>query len=270
MSAPPAPRLSALVVVHNEEAQLDACLADLGFADELVVVLDRCTDRSKEIAARHADRLLEGAWPIEGERRNQGIAACSGAWILEIDADERVPRALADEIAGWVARDGGGHDYFRIPVDNFIGQRLVRHGWGAQFGVSSVIRLHRKGVKTWGLQRVHPKLSFAAGAVEGPRLNSRLLHYADRDISDVIRRLDRYTSARAADLRAAGDLGSAFHNYRRIPSRFLKCFWGRKGYREGGLGFLIALCAGLYPILSYLKARYDPVEGETGGEGPPA
>jgi hypothetical protein len=45
---------------------------------------------------------------------------------------------------------------------------------------------------------------------------------------------------------------------RRIASRFWKCYVVRKGYREGPYGFLIALCAALYPILSYLKARLDP------------
>jgi hypothetical protein len=39
---------------------------------------------------------------------------------------------------------------------------------------------------------------------------------------------------------------------------FLKCYIGRRGYREGPWGFLIALCAALYPILSYLKARLEP------------
>jgi hypothetical protein len=44
---------------------------------------------------------------------------------------------------------------------------------------------------------------------------------------------------------------------RRIFTRFWKCYVGRQGYREGPYGFLIALCAGLYPILSYLKARLE-------------
>ncbi|MEC8164081.1 MAG: glycosyltransferase family 2 protein, partial [Pseudomonadota bacterium] len=44
---------------------------------------------------------------------------------------------------------------------------------------------------------------------------------------------------------------------RRIFSRFYKCYVGRKGYREGKYGFLIALFAGLYPILSYLKANLE-------------
>src|SRR3546814_2057610 len=82
-----APRLSALVVAHDEEARLADCLDALRFADEIVVVLDRCTDGSKAIAARYTDRLVEGAWPIEGERRNAGIAACTGDWIFEVDAD---------------------------------------------------------------------------------------------------------------------------------------------------------------------------------------
>ena len=74
----------------------------------------------------------------------------------------------------------------------------------------------------------------------------------------MLQRLDRYTSARALDLRDSGDIGSFRRNLRRIGSRFWKCYIRRKGYREGPYGFLIALCAALYPILSYLKARLDP------------
>ncbi|MDB4872972.1 MAG: glycosyltransferase family 2 protein, partial [Gemmatimonadales bacterium] len=95
--------LSALVVAHNEAAQLAECLERLRFADEIVVVLDRCTDGSREIAARFTDRLIEGGWEREGERRNTGIAACRHEWILEVDADERVPPALADEIRRTIA-----------------------------------------------------------------------------------------------------------------------------------------------------------------------
>ena len=72
------PRLSALVVAHDEERQLADCLACLGFADETVVVLDRCGDRSREIALGFTERLVEGAWQREGPRRHAGIDACRG------------------------------------------------------------------------------------------------------------------------------------------------------------------------------------------------
>ena len=92
------PMLSALVVIHNEEARLDACLERLAFADEIVVVLDKCTDASRDIAARYTDRVVEGAWEIEGERRNLGIDFCRGEWILEVDADEWITPELAREV----------------------------------------------------------------------------------------------------------------------------------------------------------------------------
>jgi hypothetical protein len=84
-----------------------------------------------------------------------------------------------------------------------------------------------------------------------------MIHYVDRNISDMLARLDRYTTARAYDLRAAGDIGSYFHNVRRLFSRFYKCYVSHKGYREGPYGLLIALMAGLYPLISYLKARLE-------------
>ncbi|MBI3453632.1 MAG: glycosyltransferase family 2 protein [Rhodospirillales bacterium] len=249
-----APRLSALVVAHNEEARLADCLARLTFADELVMALDRCTDGSKDIALAHGARLVEGAWEMEGERRNAGIAACTGDWILEVDADEHVPPELAAEIRAIVA--ASTFDRHLIPVDNYIGVRLVRYGWGASFGKSAYPGLFRKGTKTWGKGRVHPALHLSGR--EGPPLRTRLAHYVDRDISDMLRRLDRYTSARAEDLREAGDPDPTARYVRRIFSRFYKCYVRRRGWREGSWGLLIAMLAGLYPILSHLKAKLDP------------
>jgi glycosyltransferase involved in cell wall biosynthesis len=249
-----APLLSALVVARNEEAQLAECLSCLGFADEIVVVLDRCTDGTPEIARRYTDRVIEGAWEREGPRRNAGIAACRGAWVLEIDADERVDAALAAEIRTAVGNSPA--DWHLIPVDNYIGDHLVRHGWGASFGRSAHAGLFRRGAKVWGDGRVHPAVTMTGR--QGQRLSAPLRHHVDRNISDMLRRLDRYATARAQDLRDGGDIGTLPRNLRRIFSRFWKCYVGRRGYREGAWGFLIALCAGLYPILSHLKARLEP------------
>jgi glycosyltransferase involved in cell wall biosynthesis len=254
-AAAAAPRLSALVVARNEAAQLGECLSTLAFADEIVVVLDRTTDDSAAIArAQGAAQVIEGAWEIEGARRNTGLDACTGDWVLEVDADERVPLALAEEVRRVIA--GSIHAWHQVPVDNHIGQRLVRHGWGANFGTTSVPRLSRKGAKRWKAQRVHPGLEWRGS--EGPRLTQALQHFVDRDISDMLHRLDRYTDARAADLIAIGDIGSTASNVRRFFSRFWKCYVARRGYREGGWGVLLALCAGLYPLLAHLKAKLEP------------
>ena len=247
------PILSAVISVRNEEKQLADCLERLTFADEIVVLLDTCSDASGDIARRFTERVVDGAWSIEGDRRNAGIEACRGRWILEVDADERVPEALAREIREVV--DTSSFDWHEIPVDNYIGDRLVRWGWGASYGKAAYPGLFRKGAKTWGRQRVHPRLQWSGR--KGPMLQCRLEHYVDRNISDMIRRLDSYSTARARDLRDSGDIGTFANNLRRLFSRFFKCYVLRKGYREGGYGFLIALFAGLFPLLSFLKASLE-------------
>jgi len=242
------PSLSALVVARNEEAQLGACLESLRFADEIVVVLDRSTDRSAEIARQYGARLVEGAWELEGPRRNAGLDACRGEWILEVDADERVPPALASEIRAVLAKPAG--EIFLVPMANYVGGKLIRYGWGAYNGVAAKPILFHAGAKRWGEGRVHPSLEMTAPRL---RIYERMDHFVDRDLSDMFARLNRYTDLAARDAIEAGRMPSLPGALRRIFSRGWKSYIARKGYREGAVGIALATFSALYPLLIYLK-----------------
>jgi hypothetical protein len=163
--------------------------------------------------------------------------------------------ALAAEIRSIVTHSTGSSHL--VPIDDYIGDRLVRWEWGAFFGKSAHAALYRRGVKSWKDDReLH--VSVTLTGKQGPDLNERLAHHVDRNISDMLIQLDRHKTLGAQDLRDRGEIGSFARNIRRIAPRFLKCYGGRGGYREGPYGFLIALCAALDPILSYLKARPEP------------
>ena len=244
------PGLSALVVAHNEEEHLPDCLARLTFADEIVVVLDRCTDRSRDIAAAAGARLIEGGWEVEGPRRHAGIDACAHDWILEVDADERVTPELAAEIRVAIADDAEAH--YLIPFQNYVGARWVRYGWGAYNGVNRTTRLFRRGLKTWGDQRIHPKVTLRG---EARSLECAMIHYVDKDIDDMFERLNRYTNRFAAQLIADGEMPGLAKSLRRFVTRFFKVYVGRKGYREGAYGLALGLFAALYPLLTYIKCR---------------
>jgi len=183
----------------------------------------------------------------------QSFDACTSDWILEVDADERIPEALAKEIRETIRTATPG--YFLVPVDNYIGGRLVKYGWGGSWGVMAAPRLFTPGAKQWGAQHIHPSL-----ILQGPKrwLTEPLRHDVDRDFSDMLARLQRYTDARAADLRASDKPLPAFWwVLRRSISRFLKCYISRKGYREGRWGFAIALMAALFPLIAHLKVELD-------------
>ena len=86
-------------------------------------------------------------------------------------------------------------------------------------------------------------------------LKTRIKHYVDEDINDMILRLIRYTDLKAIDISKQNKKIPHFLiTLRRGITRFLKCFISRKGYKEGKWGFIIALMASLYIILSYVKA----------------
>jgi glycosyltransferase involved in cell wall biosynthesis len=245
-------KLSALLCVHNEEQRLPACLAALSFCDEIVVVADRCSDGTEAIARQYGARVISGIFPIEGARKHAGLARCTGDWVLELDADEGVTPTFAREVRETIGRAGEA-DWYQVPIDNYVGDRLVRHGWGGSFGTSSAARLFRLGVKSWKSERVHPGAKL--DGVYGGRLTQPLRHMVDEDIGDMVARLSRYTALRAQDLADGGKIKSVADDAFRGVRRFFKCYISRKGYREGDLGFLISLMAGLYPILSNLRAR---------------
>ncbi len=243
-------KLSALVVAHNEEDILDDCLARLAFADEIVVVADRCTDATVSIAKRHDAKVVKGGWEIEGARRHAGIDACQGPWVLEIDADEWVEAALADEISTVVKRDAA--DFFFTPIHNHVYGRHVRYGWMAALAPDLRGSLFRKGHKSWGMERVHPGVSFVG--VRGKDLKNGIRHNFARDISALMMRFNRNTSLRAEDLARQEDFGRTATMARKVVSRFWKCYVARQGFKEGGLGIIISLLSALYPLVAHLKA----------------
>jgi len=88
----PSPLLCASLIVRNEERFLEGCLQSLaGRADEIVVVDTGSTDRSREIAGDMGARVVDHEWADDfAAARNAAIDAARGAWILYIDADERL------------------------------------------------------------------------------------------------------------------------------------------------------------------------------------
>ncbi len=97
------PRLSIVVPVHDEEGVIDACASLLRAQDydglEIIFVLDRCTDGTARILARHADAdprviLIENDscppdWAGKCNAAHQGARRATGDWILFTDADTR-------------------------------------------------------------------------------------------------------------------------------------------------------------------------------------
>lgn len=99
----PLPTISMVMIVKNEEEVLDRCLSRFaGHVDEIIVVDTGSTDRTKEIARRYTDRVLDFTWINDFSAARQFAmdqATCD--WVAHVDADDVMQGAefLRQEIA---------------------------------------------------------------------------------------------------------------------------------------------------------------------------
>lgn len=244
-------RLSALVCVQNQDAQLSQCLRKLSFCDEIVVVADRCTDRSQDIARRQGAVVIDGIFPLESQRKAAGVEACSGDWILEIDPDEQVDAALAWEIRAVLQMRPAG-DWYELPIDNYVGETLVRNGWAGPLSASAEPRLYKRGLKAWEPRRAGaPTLMAgrAGGALKGPIRRS-----LGRDTGALLDRLTRLYALHAEDIADRGQVCGLTASLRQGAGAFLRSYLLRGGWREGRLGVMVALLSAMFPVLSQTRA----------------
>lgn len=166
--------ISAVLIVKDEEDVLDACLSALTWVDEVVVYDTGSTDRTREIAAAHTDRVVEGYWDDDfGAARNRAIEHATGEWVLTVDADEVVQGDTAGLRRQLDVADESGHDRFVVLVTNggpdvdaggeVVNIRLFRRDRFHYAG-----RLHEQVVQ-------RPEAAYALG-VPGHARGVRLVH----------------------------------------------------------------------------------------------
>jgi tetratricopeptide (TPR) repeat protein len=162
--AGPAPRLSppgrrlltASLIVKDEQGRLPACLASLrGRIDELVVCDTGSGDRTVEIAEAFGATVVHTAWTDDfAAARNVALAACTGAWVLSIDADERLVAPRRRELRAALTPRGPG------ALGLLIRSATDEHGEGG-FAHEAVRLFRRRGVQWVGA--VHESLALVAG-----------------------------------------------------------------------------------------------------------
>ena len=88
------PSFSVIIPAHNEELFIEPCLEAIEKAEkppgseyEIIVVLNRCTDRTEEIARAHKARIVRENAKVLSVIRNAGANQAKHAVIMTIDAD---------------------------------------------------------------------------------------------------------------------------------------------------------------------------------------
>jgi glycosyltransferase involved in cell wall biosynthesis len=239
-------RLSVIVITKNEAANIGDCLDGVAFADERIVVDDNSSDATAEIAAQKGARVVAHAFKGFGEQKNYALSLAQGEWVLSVDADERVTPSLRAEIEAAIGRAGANG--YEIPrLSSFCGRPMRHSGWYPDY----VLRLFRRGHGRFSDHVVHERV-----ICDGPvgRLKEPLLHTPVVRLEDALSRMDRYSTAGAEALVAAGRRVSFFSGISHGVWTFLRTYILQAGILDGREGFLLAVANAQGAYYRYMKA----------------
>lgn len=140
-------RISCIVHTRDSEATLERALASVAWVDELIVVDMESRDATREIAGRHATRLIRTPIvPRVDGIRSRYLEEASHEWILVLDSDEYLARDAEENVRSLVAEAGDEIDAYAIPRFNTIaGQTMLSSGWYPDHQ----LRLFRRGTVRW-------------------------------------------------------------------------------------------------------------------------
>jgi (heptosyl)LPS beta-1,4-glucosyltransferase len=240
-------KLTVTVITRNEAANIEGALQSVTWADEIVVVDSNSADETVAIAKRYGARVDVHPWEGYSEQRNYAAEIASHDWILAIDADERVPPSLAEEIRRILATGPAAHGY-RMPRASFYLGRWIR---GTDWYPDYQLRLYDRRVGRFNAKRVHESVELATG--RPGTLRHDLQHYPYRDISDHVISIDHYTTLAAEEWYAEGRRTNPLDILLHPPAAFLRNYILRRGIRDGTAGFLISILNSYYVFLKVLK-----------------
>jgi len=240
-------RLSVAIITLNEERNLAECLTSVAFADEIVVVDGGSRDHTCEIARAAGARVIEERdWQGFGVQKNRAIDACSGDWVLSIDADERVPQNLRAEIQT-VLRNSA-FDIYEIPRSSYYCGRFMRHsGWWPDY----VRRLFRRGTARFSPAPVHESLQTDRSV---GRMSTPLEHWTFRTMEDVLDKVNRYSSLSAPVVIERGGRPTLSTAILHGAGAFFRTYFLRRGFLDGSHGFMLAVSNAEGSYYRYVKA----------------
>lgn len=132
--------LSLAIATYNEENTIVDCLESCkGLVDEMVIVDGTSSDKTAELARGMGARVIvTNNDPMFHINKQKAIDACTGEWILQLDADERVTPELANEIKQILQMTNEQIEEYenRLEEKNLFNrhQSIVQPNWHKQTG----------------------------------------------------------------------------------------------------------------------------------------
>lgn len=237
-------KISAVIIAKNEERMIADALESIKFCDEIIVINNDSTDKTKEVSEKFKAQVFEFTSSDFSELRNFGLSKTTGDYILYLDADERVSSQLKEEIKK-VTSTQNDTSAFRLKRKNFY---FGENEWPL---IEKMERLFKKEALSGWKGKIHES-PIVNGEVGD--LNGFLLHFTHRDLESMLEKTIEWSDTEALTRYNTGHPKISWWRFPRVMlTAFLDSFIGKRGFRAGSVGVLESLYQSFSSFITYAK-----------------
>ncbi len=225
--------ISATIITHNEENNIERCLLSLQeVADEIIVVDSHSTDHTVKLAESLGAKVYTQTFLGHIEQKNWAMAKTSNDMVLSLDADEALSDSLKESILNIKKVEAA----FIMPRKNFFCGQWIRYGgWYPD----KKIRLWNKNLGQWGGKNPHDQVLMHQK--EAPTLLAGdILHYSYNHKHELPKQLNYFASIAAEAYHLAGKKSNPWLIKLNPIFTFIKVYLFKLGFLDGKNGYFIA------------------------------
>jgi len=234
-------QLSAVIITHNEEENIERCLRSLiGIVDDVVIVDSESSDRTREICMNYSKEFKDGlnfnvkSWEGYSKSKNFGNQLALNSFVLSIDADEELDSVLRQHI---LKLDLTPNTVYNFNRKNFLLNLWVKHcGWYPDWKT----RIFSKTEVKWAGDFVHEKLVIPKAALK-INLEGHLNHYTAATDEAHLRTIRKYSRLKAQSYIDASKNYTFTKSFFQAIGNFVKIFFIKGGFQDGRLGWKVAI-----------------------------
>lgn len=255
--------ISVVTIAKNAQDNILQSLKSVQFADEVILVDVKSTDKTKTLAKKYCSKILdykEDSQFVEPVR-DFALKQATKDWILVLDSDEEIPPTLAEKLLEIDQKDLA--DVYYLARKNIVSNAWMAHtGWWPDYQ----LRFFKNGLVSWS-KEIHAqaiiKDGFEANFLEAKE-ELAILHHNYKNTREYLDRFNRYTDIEAEQksIKNGANFSISSSSLLKVFSDdWLRRFFALDGYKDGTRGFYLSMMQAAYQMTVQMKI-FDKLDNQ--------
>lgn len=226
--------ISCFIIAKNEADRIGGAIASVkDWVSEMIVIDSGSSDSTIAVAESLGAKVLHHDWQGYGLQKRFGEEQCQENWLLNLDADETITAALAQEIASHFAQGLPTVSGFVMKVRDLLpGEKTL----APLAHTNLCLRLYDKRKARFSDSPVHDSVIVESGRTQ--LLNQPVLHRSFRSIAHMLDKINSYSTEQALNRQQKGLSIPHVRLLIELPFSFFKAYILRAYILRGWRGFI--------------------------------